>query len=32
MVMLVHRYLQGERRASGSSMMVGMRIFSIVGG
>lgn len=31
-VMLVHRYLHGESRVSGRSMMVGIMIFSIVEG
>ena len=31
-VMLVHRCLRGDRNVRGSSMMVGMMIFSIVGG
>lgn len=31
-VMLVHRCLHGERRARGRSVVVGMMIFSIVGG
>lgn len=31
-VVLVHRCLQGERKVSGRSMMVGMMIFSIVVG
>lgn len=31
-VMLVHRYLRGERRARGRSIAVGAMIFSIVGG
>lgn len=31
-VMLVHKYLRGERRARGSSIAVGVMIFSIVGG
>lgn len=31
-VVLVHRCLHGDRRARGSSMAVGMIIFSIVGG
>lgn len=30
--MFVHRYLQGDRRARGRSIMVGIRIFSIVVG
>lgn len=31
-VVLVHRCLQGERRARGRSIIVGMMIFSIVVG
>lgn len=31
-VVLVHRCLQGERMARGSSIAVGIIIFSIVGG
>lgn len=31
-VRFVHRYLHGERRARGRSMIVGMMTFSIVGG
>lgn len=31
-VVLVHRCLRGERRARGRSIVVGMMIFSILGG
>lgn len=32
MVVLVHRFLGGDRRAVGRSMIVGIMIFNIVGG
>lgn len=31
-VMFVHRYLQGDRRVRGRSIIVGIKIFSIVVG